>query len=420
MRRMLPLALVVLLAGGGLYAQTGTLRAGAARLDITPPKDASLPMSGYAGRGPHQGIHDEIAVRSLVLDDGATQAAIVSCDVIGFREPVWNALAGRIEQEIGIRRENLLLAGVHNHAAPTPDLPAADQDPRRSAYLTRLLDSIVDSVRQAKANLKPARAGFGTGRASVNINRRARTVQGGWMLGANPDGVSDKTVAVMKFESSDGEPLALFVNYAVHGTVTSGRNLLISGDLPGATSRFIERQYGGPVVALWTSGAAGDQNAIYGPGENFNHVDALGRILGEEALRVAGRIRTSPRTRIRGAQKVVTCPGQRPEKGASAASGARIAFEDAPPVDIRLSLLMVGHVAFAGVSGEVLTLIGERLKTESPFKATMMVTHCNGSVGYLPNDEAYNDVSYEILSSRVKPGCAESAIVNGLREMMEP
>ncbi len=50
----------------------------------------------------------------------------------------------------------------------------------------------------------------------------------------------------------------------------------------------------------------------------------------------------------------------------------------------------------------------------------MMVTHCNGSVGYLPNDEAYKDVSYEILSSRVKPGCAESAIVNGLLEMMEP
>lgn len=420
MKRLLPLVCLLLFAVSGLRAQPGTLRAGAARLDITPPKDASLPMSGYAGRGPHQGIHDEIAVRALALDDGATQAAIVSCDLIGFRETVWDALAGRIERETGIRRANLLLAGAHNHAGPTPDLPAADQDPKRSAYLTQLLDTIVDSVRQAKANLKPARIGFGTGRASVNTNRRARTAQGGWTLGVNPEGVSDKTVAVVRLDSAAGQPLALFVNYAVHGTVTGQRNMLISGDLPGATSRFIERHYGGSVVALWTSGAAGDQNAIYGPAENFNHVDALGRILGEEALRVAGQIRTSPRARIRGAQKIVTCPGQRPEKGANAATGARIAFEDAPPVDIRLSLLMVGHIAFGGVSGEVLTLIGERLKAESPLKATMMVTHCNGSVGYLPNDEAYKDVSYEILSSRVKPGCAESAIVNGLLEMMAP
>jgi len=37
--------------------------------------------------------------------------------------------------------------------------------------------------------------------------------------------------------------------------------------------------------------------------------------------------------------------------------------------------------AFTGVSGEVLTCIGERLKKESPFARTMMLTHCNGSSG---------------------------------------
>jgi hypothetical protein len=239
------------------------------------------------------------------------------------------------------------------------------------------------------------------------------------MLGVNPNGVSDKTVAVVKFESVSGEPIALFVNYPVHGTVMGQRNLLIGGDLPGATSRFLEQQAGGQMVALWTSGAAGDQNAIYGPGENFGQVDILGRILGEEAWRVAGEIKTAPRARVRGAQKVVTCPGQRAPKGANPGRDLNIQFEDAPPANIRLSLLVVGNVAFAGVSGEVLTRIGERLKKESPFSRTMMLTHCNGSVGYLPDDESYKHVSYEIVSSRVKPGCAESAIVNGLVEMME-
>ena len=47
-----------------------------------------------------------------------------------------------------------------------------------------------------------------------------------------------------------------------------------------------------------------------------------------------------------------------------------------------------------------------------------MLTHANGSSGYLPDDAAYDQVSYEIQTARVKRGCAENAIVNGLREMI--
>jgi hypothetical protein len=88
-------------------------------------------------------------------------------------------------------------------------------------------------------------------------------------------------------------------------------------------------------------------------------------------------------------------------------------------VAIRLSLLTIGHVALAGVSGEVLTKIGERLKNESPFSQTLVVTHCNGSSGYLPDDAAYEQISYEIAVSHVKKGCAEDAIVNGILELMD-
>src|ERR687889_261709 len=63
----------------------GTLRAGAAKVDITPAPDAALPMSGYAGRTEgFKGIHDDLNVRALVIDDGTTQAALVVCEVIGI------------------------------------------------------------------------------------------------------------------------------------------------------------------------------------------------------------------------------------------------------------------------------------------------------------------------------------------------
>ena len=104
-------------------------------------------------------------------------------------------------------------------------------------------------------------------------------------------------------------------------------------------------------------------------------------------------------------------PGPRPRKGYE--------FNDADPVDIRLSLVMIGDVAITGVSGEVLVRIGQRLKRESPFTHTFMITHANGSSGYLPDDAAYDQVGYEITTTRVKRGCAENAIVNGLLEMID-
>jgi neutral ceramidase len=419
---------VVLTAALTLRAQqahaptaAGSLRAGAARIDITPAPDAALPMSGYASRTEgFKGIHDELHVRAIVVDDGRSQAALIACEVIGVSAALWEKIAERLTKETGVPREHVLLASVHTHAAPalgTYSEPAeGDVARRRAEYVQKFEDAVVTAVRQAQENLQPARVGFGTGIAKVNMNRRARNADGGWMLGNNPDGVSDKTVAVIKFETLSGEPLAIFSNYAVHGTVLGPGNLQISSDLPGATSRVVEKHYSDKVVAPWTSAPAGDQDPIYRVGTDFRNVAALGQLLGEEVIRVAESITTSARARIRGLQRVVTCPGKRTVQ--SPGQNREFKIEDADPVPIRLSLLVINDIAIAGVSGEVLTNIGLRLKRESSFNRTMMVTHCNGASGYLPDDAAYDQVSYEIISTRVKRGCAEDAIANGFLEMM--
>src|SRR5262249_17947459 len=158
-----------------------------------------------------------------------------------------------------------------------------------------------------------------------------------------------------KIESSAGRPIAIFSNYAVHGTVLGQGNMQISSDLPGAASRAVEVHYGAAVVSPWTSGAAGDQDPIYRVGTAFRNVGALGRVLGPEVVRVADGIRTSDRGRIRALQKVVTCSGKRTVQ--SPGPNREYKIEDADPVPIRLSLLVINDIAIAGVSGEVLTNI---------------------------------------------------------------
>jgi hypothetical protein len=90
-------------------------------------------------------------------------------------------------------------------------------------------------------------------------------------------------------------------------------------------------------------------------------------------------------------------------------------------VNIRLSLLRVGDTAIGGVNAEIFTEIGLRFKRESPLKHTMMTTLTNGMAnsGYIPNDAAFGYETFEVLSSRLKPGCAETAIDEGLVDMIE-
>ena len=127
----------------------------------------------------------------------------------------------------------------------------------------RALDEkIFESARQAKARLA-ARVGYGTGVSYININRNIidpKTRR--WWEGPNYEGPSDKTVAVMTFEDLRGQPIAVYYNYAMHA-VMLGQLDKVSGDVPGAASKYIEEAFDDKIVAVWSTGAAGDQNPIY-------------------------------------------------------------------------------------------------------------------------------------------------------------
>jgi len=65
-------------------AQTGNLRAGAAKVDITPPRD----MFPIQGRQVLAGVHDPLYARALVLDNGTSKVALISVDTTAIRNSV--------------------------------------------------------------------------------------------------------------------------------------------------------------------------------------------------------------------------------------------------------------------------------------------------------------------------------------------
>jgi neutral ceramidase len=416
------------------------LRAGAAKVDVTPSA-SELPKT-------YDGILDHLYSRAIVFENGSARAALITVDAGAVPDAVWKAVSEQVERDLGIPARNVLVTATHTHSVPGQTGPD---------YVRK----IVQSVKQAVDRLTPARVGYGSGVSYINVNRNIidpKTRR--WWEGPNYDGPSDKTVAVMKVESLTGEPIAVYYNYAMHA-VTVGQLDLVSADAPGTTSKYIEDSLDNKVVALWSSGAAGDQNPIYFQqtfdlrdirtkdyakrgidisnamppgGQGLNKKDpevmklmeqqkqmivSMGQFLGEEVLHVMrGMERADSDPQIYGGVKTVSCPGRtRTNDGRAGIEGT---YKDADPVEIKLGLLRIGAIAIGAVNAEVFNPIAQRLKKESPYARTMMATLTNGMArsGYIPNDASYGMDTFEVLSSRLKPGCAESAIVNGILDLM--
>ena len=142
-----------------------------------------------------------------------------------------------------------------------PETRAAWARPQRSPAAHRRQDA--RAVKQAKAKLQPARVGFGTGLSYLNVSRdNIDTDTHLWTQAPNLNGPSDKTVAVIKFESLEGEPIAVYMTYAMH-PVNGFLSDITSADFCGAASRHVEQAYGDKVVAVFAQGASGDQNPLY-------------------------------------------------------------------------------------------------------------------------------------------------------------
>jgi len=95
-------------------------------------------------------------------------------------------------------------------------------------------------------------------------------------------------------------------------------------------------------------------------------------------------------------------------------------YQDGDPINIRLGMLGLGDVALTSVNAEVYSPISLRMKKQSPMAHTVMVTLANGAAnsGYISDDASFSHNSFQVLSSRLKQGCAKGACIwlDGLGE----
>lgn len=409
-------------------AHAGNLRAGAARLPITPPPSAfpyASPSSPHDK--PFVAVHDDIHARALVLDDGGKRIVMVSIENVNVPQP--QAMVKALSQAAQVPPAQVLVFATHTHSNPLVFFHGDQPTPRQAEELARTQDAAVAAVKQAITALAPAKIGFARGRGWININNGEATT--GQKTG-DPMARSDKSLDVVQIVGADGKRIALLVDYATHAEVmfrsmTRPDGLEVTGDLPGAVSGLLEASGAGSVV-LYAAGAEGDQLSQYKSlqapvgglperdegAAGWALLDAQARSLAASVLdtlkHAAAPVALAP---LGAAQGRAVCPGvkrQRDDKNA---------LVETPTGDvvIPLSLVKLGPVTLAGIGADLGATLGLAVKEAFSGRMTSVVTMTAGAVGYVLDDAAYAHPSHAVMGSPIRPGCAQWAIIKELKAL---
>ena len=422
-----------------------TLRAGAAKADITPRPGVSLdgPISK---NGPVTGVHDRLHARAIVLDDGSTRLAIVICDACMISRDVMDAAKTLVQKETGLPTDRMLIAATHTHAAVRAT--RIGTGPLDDEYHRLLARRIADVIVQAEKNLTPAQLGYGSFNkpefircrrflcepGSVGPNpfgesgERIKSVAGRSSAVIKPAGPVDPQFSILSIQHADGKPLAVLGNFSVHYCGGYQRGL-VSADYFGHFAHALESELdaseGRPAfVGLMSNGTSGNTGAIDRGGKRyppFEWMKLSGRILAEQTLQTVRKIehrgdvslsmqeselelavRRPDDERLKWAKHILSDKSAKtshPHRWTLVYAQETVHLSKSPAtMKLKLQAIRIGPIAIAAAPCEVFAETGLVIKKASPH--TFTIELANGYGGYLPTPEQHELGGYETWPAR--------------------
>ncbi len=459
--RSLSFAVVCLFA---LFAQAfaqETLRAGVAAVSITPPN--GTPLAGYYRKRLSEGVLDELYAKAIVFEQGGAKAAVVICDILTLPRHTVVTARQLIESQSGIAGANVMIAATHSHTSPVVSgenkrdaLDGGDSVEAKS-YTANLPKLIAQAVAEANRKLAPIKLSATVAQEhGASFNRRF------WMRDGTvswnppkqdkniikPAGPIDPDVSLLYLESAQSQPLASFVNFALHLDTTGGQK--ISADFPGHLARLLAESKGKDFQTVFATGACGNINHRdikwldnqKGVGEAFRIATILAGAINRSWSSLKPLAASGSLGRIQVRSEIVKLP-LAPITDADVAKAkevyarltdAKTTFQEqvnafkvldivarnGQPLEVEVQVITVGdELAFVSLPGEIFVELGQSIKQASPYRYTMIVELANGSIGYVPNRSAYPESNYEVWSARCAAGSGELLVSAALRLLNE-
>lgn len=407
------------------------LRAGAARADIT------LPVEDLSG--PFKRIDSRVFVRALVIESGGKRVALVVGDAPMMAPEFEASLRYKIATRLGVPISHVVLGVNHTHNNLRLDTKPGGIILPGSTKLVALYErQAMAVVDEAKASMRPARMGIGSGAIYLTGPKNSWSPKLGRVIedvnrGERAD--ADPRLGMVRFETLEGAPIAFVLNYAINPVLAMDMKDAISSDVPGVAARMIEVRTGDKAVALFTLGAAGNflyrakPDPTYGSADPSALIASLATVVAEEAIAIS---RETPATfkavRIATRDHTLICPGKSttpfnlPDRCAheegSSLPACKFVDSERDPVSLSTGVVQIGPLALVHANSNVSLPVGARLGRESPLANTWIASLNFGPMRYVVADADYPLNTYEATATTAKQGCAESGFVKSSLDMI--
>jgi hypothetical protein len=388
------------------------LKAGFAKIDITPPADCTL--EGFAFRWEqlppgNDGAYDRLFARVVVLAGDADPAALVALDLCRMSVAAARGLRGVVAEQIHAGIDRVILTCIHTHSGPAleePDeayhagavLPESGSwslDTPGQRYAATLPGKLRQAAAQAAGLVRPVAVRVREAPLGIAYCRRVQTEKGlrhCWnpqeQADLDPPPAPDPTCTVVVLEQVGGPRRYAIWGIGAHPVVLGKTSRVVSADFPGLACRLIEQELAG-CRAVFLPGAFGNAHPWIATQEdpaNLHPVASAAAsfvVLLSHATRAGGEdLRIATRTLTVGKAQL----------------------------DLALWRLGPAWVAAAPVElfGQLALDLRRRLRGE-----VLLATNSNGWTGYWPTRDEFSRGAYEIDSARRwgrQPGDAERLV----------
>jgi neutral ceramidase len=363
-----------------------TFRVGWSKVNITP--SAPTPMAGYGNRRgrAYTAVHDSVYVRAIVIDNGSSQAAIVSGDLLIIPPTVTKILQSKLtEKEIPFN--NVFFGATHTHNSVggwgtgiSGLFFSGKHDPK---VAERLADAIFQAIVKAKSQMEPARLTYMESKDTLDIRNRLVGDEGG----------VDPEVRSIGFVTKSGKK-AILSSYGAHSTIMQSKNMALSRDYPGVLVDSLEN--GRYNFAMYMAGAVGSMGPIEKGTDDFDEMknQAFGV---QQALLASDTVPQNNKAILQAI--TIPLPLREPSPRLTMDIVLRPwafkkAFGEYP---VFVKALRIGNILMVGMpcdfSGELVGGLDAYAKTKG---LDLIVTSFNGGyIGYITHDKYFDRDLYE-------------------------
>jgi hypothetical protein len=395
------------------------MKLGCARSEIKVPLFAEMLGYGrFLGRR-NRGSNDPLHCTASSFFDGTKRTIIISNDLCLINTEYARIIRKETAKRLNIDEKAVMVAATHTHSAPAADKTVGwgEIHPECLKEWIELAIETAEKATNDETKVK-AFAGICPLKEKLGYNR------------VKENGPTDTEIRWMKFVKEDGKSKLIIHNHGMHAVVFGPKMLKTSADWPGAANQNILEK-GLAENAIFLQGACGDINTeptarSFEEGEEHrlkigkSYAESLaegldkGEKINLDSLDFSMETEEYPTVEMSPRFLRESAPFFREKDSylADRLEELAIFFENggSGKVEGDQQVIRLGDAYIYATPGEVFYGIGQDVLNGSPGKFAMFSEVTNGSCGYMPTPETF-DNNPEFLTEKRGYGYYETHFV---------